>query len=451
MTMNRRIFRQTEGKWSKLPYPGGGYKIAGCGCGCVAVTHVLIEDSRYEDWTPSKVQPYMKQFAIKAQGTTWAGITKSLNHYGMVGVRVFDNEPMSEVFKECNKGSRKGILLFGSTKGPDGTVWTTGGHFIAFVDYKVKDGKHWFYLKDSGGRKHDGWYCYEKSMRRDVRCVWTCTVKEATTAIKPSMTEADIKAAQKALGTKADGKISGQKEGNYKYYPAIPKNCLTFTAKGSSFVKALQRKIGAKPDGILGKNTITKLQQTIGVVADGIWGDATTAAFKVWIAKQNPPKPEPKLLTTAKALAWPAGTPVSKYTYGKGSATKAFREALAKVYPTHNKWSAKPSKGCSCDVFVGVNVRTAGIDSKFPRGLDEQVKYTSKHFKRSVYKNTDPYSVSQPGDVVMYGNSKDWIHVCIRGKDCIYEAQYHAERYGHVGDISKLKKKRARVVILRPV
>lgn len=182
--MNKSIFRQASGAWASLPYPGKGYKIAGSGCGCCAVTHVIIEADKYKNWTPCDVQPYMKQYATYGNGTKWVGIKESLKHYGMENVKQFDDEPMKTVFAELDKGGRKGVILFGSTKGPDGTVWTIGGHYIAFIDYKVENGLHWFYLKDSGGRKHDKWWCYEKSMRGDVRVVWSCTLPNAKKAEK---------------------------------------------------------------------------------------------------------------------------------------------------------------------------------------------------------------------------------------------------------------------------
>lgn len=160
-----------------------------------------------------------------------------------------------------------------------------------------------------------------------------------------------------------------------------------------------------------------------------------------------------KLIQTAKNLAWPAKTKASVYHYPKGSATPAFKKALNKYYPNHTNWSTKPSKGVSCDVFAGTCVRASGIDSNFPRGLSEQVKYSSKKFNRIVKTNVIPFNVVKPGDVVMYYDlSGDLEHVLIYGDKCIYEAQYHKENYGHTNSsVSKLKKKKKKVVILRPL
>ena len=160
-----------------------------------------------------------------------------------------------------------------------------------------------------------------------------------------------------------------------------------------------------------------------------------------------------KLIKTAQELAWPAKTKASVYHYPKGSATSAFKKALDKYYPSHDKWSAKPSKGVSCDVFAGTCVRASGIDINFPRGLDEQVKYSSKKFKRIVKTNVIPINIVKPGDIVMYYRPNGSLeHVLIYGNKCIYEAQYHKENYGHTTtSLSKLRKKKSKVVILRPL
>ena len=193
--MNKKIFRQYSSKWGSLPYPTKNSPFSGNGCGACSVLHCIIERSKYKKYTPKTIIKYMKQFAVPGQGTTWEGIYKALKHYGMANVKWFgSSDPMKDIFAELDKGGRIGVILFGSSRGPDGTVWTTGGHYIAFTGYKVKDGKHYFYLKDSGPRCHDGWYCYEKSMAGDVRQVWTCTVPKAK---KPKPKEKTLKAWKK--------------------------------------------------------------------------------------------------------------------------------------------------------------------------------------------------------------------------------------------------------------
>lgn len=167
--MNKTVFSQLDTRWSKLPYPNSTYTIGNSGCGCVSVTHLLIETDKYAKYTPKNVQPYMKQFATYGNGTTWAGVTTTLKHYGF---SVSVPSTMSKAFETLNTAKHKmGIISFrGGTRG--GVTFTTIGHLMAFVDYKVKDGKHYFYLKDSGGRKNTGWFCYETQMYGLVANIW---------------------------------------------------------------------------------------------------------------------------------------------------------------------------------------------------------------------------------------------------------------------------------------
>ena len=182
MKMRNKVFSQLDSRWSKLPYPSNPYTIGSSGCGCVSVTHVIIETEKYKNYTPKKVQPYMKQFAVRGQGTTWNGITKSLQHYGL---KVINHPTMPDLFKTLDKRTqRMGIILF--RKGSRGGVtWTTWGHFVAYTDYKVVKGKHYFYTKDSGGRKHTGWYCYETQMKGLIPQIWSAVEVVKPKAVKP--------------------------------------------------------------------------------------------------------------------------------------------------------------------------------------------------------------------------------------------------------------------------
>ena len=168
--MNKKVYSQLDPRWSGLPYPRKPYTIGTSGCGCCSVTHVIIETEKYAKYTPKNVQPYMKQFAVAGQGTKWAGITESLKHYGF---KPINHQTMDDVFKTLAKRKKKlGIILFRKgTRG--GITWTTGGHYVAFVDYKIAHGRHYFYTKDSGGRGHTGFYCYETQMAGLIPQIWT--------------------------------------------------------------------------------------------------------------------------------------------------------------------------------------------------------------------------------------------------------------------------------------
>ena len=90
---NKRIYRQYDEKWASLPYPTKNYSFGGSGCGACSVLHCIIEMKKYRTKTPAFVQPYMVQYAVKGNGTTWEGITKGLAHYGLKNAKRLDNMP----------------------------------------------------------------------------------------------------------------------------------------------------------------------------------------------------------------------------------------------------------------------------------------------------------------------------------------------------------------------
>lgn len=174
--MREQIFRQYDSRWGNLPYPTKSYSFANNGCGCCSCTHLIIEKDEYKNYTPKNVRPYMvnQKFATMGHGTTWDGITQTLKHYGYTPKT---HATMTAAWKELNKGKRAGILLMrAGTKGS--ITWTSGGHYIAFLDYKVVNGKHYFYIKDSGARKNDGWFCYETQMKGLIKQIWTVVLPE---------------------------------------------------------------------------------------------------------------------------------------------------------------------------------------------------------------------------------------------------------------------------------
>ena len=177
--MRSEIFRQYDSRWGSLKYPSGKYTMSGSGCGCCACTHLIIEKDEYANYTPKDVRKYMvnQGFATKGHGTTWDGITKTLEHYGFDVRKPNISASMTGAWEELSKGNRAGVLLFkAGSRG--GVTWTSGGHYVAFLDYKVKNGKHYFYTKDSGGRCNDGWHCYADTMRGLLPQIWIVELPE---------------------------------------------------------------------------------------------------------------------------------------------------------------------------------------------------------------------------------------------------------------------------------
>ena len=294
--MNSKMYAQFDARWKKLPYPGHGYRVGGSGCGLCAVTHVLIEQKKYKDKTPAYFQPYMKQYATCGHGTKWVGIANGLKHYGhkkVTEINCQNNKGL--VYKEFNKGNRMAVALFSAGSGPDGTVWTTGGHYIAFLDYKVVNGKHWFYVKDSGGRRRRGWYCVEKSMGKKLKRIWIVERLEKQKPYIPKKTKEDgvwgsdtTKLTQSVMKMRViDGVISGQPVDNQKLMPACTEKGWQFVkkknAKGSVTVKAIQKLVGAGQDGICGPKTILAIQNFLRVEKSGKLDATTVLAWQKWL------------------------------------------------------------------------------------------------------------------------------------------------------------------------
>ena len=255
--MNSTIFKQLDSRWSDKPYPTKKSSFGGNGCGCCACVHVAIEQESKKNWTPESLRPWMvKQgFAVAGQGTTWSGIEATLKYLGHKSVVwIKKNDPMSKAWAELNKGNRIGVLLVNNCKTPDGTYWTASGHYVAFTDYYVKDGKHYFYIKDSGGRNHDGIFCYEKSIKGALPQLW----------IVERIGEAPTPTPAPPTPTPKKGKYTGK-------YPTF-KKYLEKGDKGSSVTlwqKYLNWSFG-------GQEGFTKL------VEDGLFGSATHKWTCIW-------------------------------------------------------------------------------------------------------------------------------------------------------------------------
>ena len=278
--MNKTIYRQADSRWGNLPYPTKAYKFASNGCGCCSVTHCLIEVDKYKNYTPKDVRPYMvaQGFATKGHGTTWDGITKTLEHYGFKVATPNINSSMTSAWTLLNKkdAPKIGILLFrGGSR--NGCRWTNGGHYVMFADYRVENGKHYFYTKDSGGRKHDGWTwgCYETYMKGLLPKIWIITAKPSEP--KPAPTPS-----KPAKGT---------------YTGVIPTPTVR---KGTTGDKArnLQKFLnwyggyGLAVDGIFGTKSVDalkKFQKAEGSkTCDGIYGTWTQGKAKAYKKQVNP-------------------------------------------------------------------------------------------------------------------------------------------------------------------
>ncbi len=133
---------------------------------------------------------------------------------------------------------------------------------------------------------------------------------------------------------------------------------------------------------------------------------------------------------TAEKLAWPKGTKKSKYVanhrhdkftswsqLGTAKPTKAFMDAMDRVYPNHFKWgTGYPAirTGQSCDTFVGVVVKASGYDA-IGRTYGHLQKAFRKH--KTKWQKVDK---AGRGDVCLKGgHAKIYL-----GKNKIAQASY---------------------------
>ena len=378
--MNKTNYKQYDTRWGGLPYPRRPHYIRVCGCGEVAIANCIVEMSKYAKYTPKTIQPYCKQYADpNGNGTYWSGIPKMMVHYGMTEVKEHAN--MKSLWKELAKGNRVAVYLMGTRRGGSkGVHWTSCGHFVCSVAYKVKDGKHYLYVKDSNSTSslRNGWITYEGNMANDIVKVWSGKLptesKKTTTTTKPKKTIDQI--AQEVI----DGKW-----GN-----------------GDERISKL-KKAGYDPDAVQKKvNEILK--------------------------KKDEPKPKPKVKTPQEKICAEAKKIAKSGKYRYVKYTEKYGGECAICHPHNGKnegwqcigyaiacWHHSGIKcKCKCDVFT---------DQIYNKMLKMSLKDAKKVAKERLGINTVtvirnggkaiPFSKLQPGDIIAYFSGNNYRHTAI--------------------------------------
>lgn len=173
-------YKQADSRWGSKNYNGSSsMATAGCGPTSVAMLAYAV-DGKTNPWDVAK---YMKKngYAVYGNGTAWSGIPAAMKAFGLQDVKnVGVGSSMDKVWEHMAKGYCAVFLFRAGSRG--GVCWTTAGHYVAVTDYKIQNGKHYLYTRDSGGRNHTGWYCYETQMRGLIPQVWVGKVGN----VKPS-------------------------------------------------------------------------------------------------------------------------------------------------------------------------------------------------------------------------------------------------------------------------
>lgn len=384
--MNKTVYSQLDSRWGKLPYPNKTYTLSTSGCGCVSVTHLLIETKKYQKYTPKNVQPYMKQFAVAGAGTTHAGISTALKYYGFTPKQ---HSTMADLFATLNKSKYKmGILLF--IKGSRGGItWTTGGHYIAFTGYKVVNGKHYFYMKDSGGRKHIGWYCYETQMKGLIYKVWSAV--PGASLMSGGTYTINFKS-RGGKGTMASIKVEVGKA------ITLPKNVF----KRTDF-KFVGWSVGKSNVVNMKKFQIGKVKyKNKAKVKDLAKAGGSVTLYACW-----------KGAGPAAAVLWARKIAAdNKFTYGL--VTKGGK--LSKKGHTHCYFCQGGKKVYNCNgLCYGAYQHGAGHFKKFAAGSTNPTWWAEHGFKK-LGANYDPKKI-KAGDIICCYNGKRWSHVMMASSD----------------------------------
>ena len=134
---------------------GTSMPLAGCGPCSVASIACNISYT-----TPKQVAAWLaNRGAFGSSGTTRAGITVALDHYGFKSTYYTPEHTGGATWKKAmdQMKSLKGdwwaiFLVVGTKNGGKNNLWTSGGHYLAITD--LKNGK--LYVRDSGSKKRTG-------------------------------------------------------------------------------------------------------------------------------------------------------------------------------------------------------------------------------------------------------------------------------------------------------
>ena len=157
---------------------GTSMPLAGCGPCSVASIACNISYT-----TPKQVAAWLaNRGAFGSSGTTRAGITVALDHYGFKSTYYTPEHTGGATWKKAmdQMKSLKGdwwaiFLVVGTKNGGKNNLWTSGGHYLAITD--LKNGK--LYVRDSGSKKRTGYYDPEL-LRYDTNVIWVIQKKDNT-------------------------------------------------------------------------------------------------------------------------------------------------------------------------------------------------------------------------------------------------------------------------------
>lgn len=147
------------------------------------------------------------------------------------------------------------------------------------------------------GNKDESWFTDGKATTTTTSSTTTTSTTSSSTTltVDGSIGKNTVKRLQAVLGTTQDSKISGQ-ESKYKtYWASISSSVCSWSGGSSAVVKALQKKVGATQDGVLGQATAKATQKYLinkgyscgSSGADGKFGTNSAKALQKWLNAQK--------------------------------------------------------------------------------------------------------------------------------------------------------------------
>lgn len=223
-----------------------------CGSSSIAIALGRANDSEIHQWLIAK------GYMTPAHGTTYQGIVAAVKNFGYSCAYdglAHDGKKSGafydSIINHLKKGYKVILCMHGKAKGGTSDFYTKNGHYIVLDGIMLE--------------------------QIDVDGVWS--------------TETTLKA-QEVFGTSPDGEVWNQPTSAKVRLPFCKTDSWKFSkypsANGSALVKAIQKKINApKINGVMDKATIKALQKFLGIKQIGIMGKNTIRHFQKWLNKNS--------------------------------------------------------------------------------------------------------------------------------------------------------------------
>lgn len=177
-------YLQYSNKWKTSAKSVNGLTLATHGCGPTSIA-TMLANSIKKSATPSELWNYMLgKGYITSSGSTHSGINATLKAYSFDYVFYNGMSKVKEGLKVIDKiykseSKNYFYLLFTCKAGTQGGVtWTSAGHFLCATGYKIVNKKRYLYVRDSGGRNNNGYFCYEDTLSDLMTNLWFITAHD---------------------------------------------------------------------------------------------------------------------------------------------------------------------------------------------------------------------------------------------------------------------------------